>query len=107
MLTFIFVFDKFQSYLVLSKVIVYMDHSVVKYLLNKSDAKPQLIRWVLLLQEFNLEIRDEKRVENLAAYHLSCLEGPYDDVFQKGEISYTFPKEQLCSIHVVEEDETL
>ena len=60
MLVVVFTFDKFRSYLVLSKMIVYTDHSALKYLLNKSDAKPRLIRWVLLLQEFNLEIKDKK-----------------------------------------------
>ncbi|KAA3480243.1 Retrovirus-related Pol polyprotein from transposon 17.6 [Gossypium australe] len=46
------------------KVTVYTDHSTIKYLLTKKDAKPKLIRWILLLQEFNLEIQDRKRVEN-------------------------------------------
>ena len=106
MLAVVFAFDKFRSYLVLSKVIVYTDHSALKYLLNKSDAKPRLIRWVLLLQEFDVEIKDKKGAENLAADHLSRLEGPYEDGLQKGEINDTFPGEQLCSIQVVEEDET-
>ena len=45
----IFAFDKFRSYLILSKVIVYIDHSTLRYLLSKTDAKPRLIRWILLL----------------------------------------------------------
>jgi hypothetical protein len=57
-----------------AKVIVYTDHAALKYLLTKKDAKPRLIRWVLLLQEFNLEIKDKKRVENTVADHLSCLQ---------------------------------
>ena len=52
--------DKFRSYLVGAKVIVYMDHAALKYLLTKKDAKPRLIRWILLLQEFDFEIRDRK-----------------------------------------------
>ena len=46
--------DKFISYLVGAKVIVYTDHAALKYLLTKKDAKPRLICWILLLQEFDL-----------------------------------------------------
>ena len=66
--------ENFHSYLVGSKVIVYTDHSVLKYLIAKKDAKPRLICWILLLQEFDLEIQDRKGIENLVANHLSHLE---------------------------------
>ena len=56
--------DKFRSYIVDSKVIVPTDHAAIKYLMEKKDAKPRLIRWVLLLQEFDLHITDRKGVEN-------------------------------------------
>ncbi|GKF77430.1 reverse transcriptase domain-containing protein [Tanacetum coccineum] len=53
------------------------DHSALKYLLPKQDAKPRLLRWILLLQEFDVIIRDKKGAKNLAADHLSRLENPH------------------------------
>ncbi|GKE53975.1 reverse transcriptase domain-containing protein, partial [Tanacetum coccineum] len=76
MLAVVYAFEKFRPYLVLSKSIVYTDHSALKYLMNKQDAKPRLLRWVLLLQEFDITILDKKGSENLAADHLSRLEYP-------------------------------
>ena len=76
LLVVVYAFDKFRSYLVMSKTVVYNDHSALKYLFSKQDAKPRLIRWVLLLQEFKIEIKDKKGAENLAADHLSRLENP-------------------------------
>nr|GEY05227.1 reverse transcriptase domain-containing protein [Tanacetum cinerariifolium]GEY08631.1 reverse transcriptase domain-containing protein [Tanacetum cinerariifolium] len=75
--------------------IVYMDHSALKYLLNKQDAKPRLLRWVLLLQEFDIIIRDKKGTENLAADHLSRLENPHKDVLENKDINENFPLETL------------
>ena len=56
LLAVVFTFDKFRSYLVGAKVIFYIDHDVIKHLIDKRDAKPRLIWWVLLLQEFDLGI---------------------------------------------------
>ncbi|GJR49088.1 reverse transcriptase domain-containing protein [Tanacetum coccineum] len=72
LLAVVYAFEKFRPYLVLSKTIVYTDHSALKYLLAKQDAKPRLLRWILLLQEFDVIIRDKKGAENLAADHFFC-----------------------------------
>nr|GEU95338.1 reverse transcriptase domain-containing protein [Tanacetum cinerariifolium] len=80
---------------VLSKTIVYTDHSALKYLLVKQDAKPRLLWWILLLQEFDVIIRDKKGAENLAADHLSRLENPHQDELEKKEITETFPLKTL------------
>ncbi|GKB75300.1 reverse transcriptase domain-containing protein [Tanacetum coccineum] len=73
-------------------------HSALKYLLAKQDAKPRLLRWILLLQEFNVVIRDKKGAENLAAYHLSRLENLHQSELEKKEITETFPLETLGMI---------
>ncbi|GJX81304.1 reverse transcriptase domain-containing protein [Tanacetum coccineum] len=93
LLAVVYAFKKFRSYLVLSKTIVYTDHSALKYLLAKQDAKPRLLRWILLLQEFDVIIRDKKGAENLAADHLSRLENPHQGDLEKKEINETFPLE--------------
>ncbi|GJW79909.1 reverse transcriptase domain-containing protein [Tanacetum coccineum] len=77
LLAVVYAFEKFRPYLVLSKTIVYTDHSDLKYLLAKQDAKPRLLWGILLLQEFDVIVRDKKGAENLAADHLSRLENPY------------------------------
>ncbi|XP_019100932.1 PREDICTED: uncharacterized protein LOC104789643 [Camelina sativa] len=71
LLAVVFAFEKFRSYLVGSKVIVHTDHAALRYLMQKKDAKPRLLRWILLLQEFDIEVRDKKGIENGVADHLS------------------------------------
>ena len=98
MLAIVFAFDKFWYYLLGSKVLVYTDHAAIKYLLSKKDSKPRLIRWVLLLQEFDMVTKDKRGSENLVADHLSCLEkGNIDETF----IKETFPDETLFTIAFV------
>ncbi|GJT02609.1 reverse transcriptase domain-containing protein [Tanacetum coccineum] len=79
----------------MNKSVVYTDHSALKYLFNKKDAKARLLRWVLLLQEFDFKVIDTKGAENYAADHLSRLENPYENTFDPKEITETFPLETL------------
>ncbi|GKB63834.1 reverse transcriptase domain-containing protein [Tanacetum coccineum] len=98
LLAVVFAFDKFRQYLVLSKTIVFTDHSVMRYLFTKQDAKPRLIQWILLLHEFDIEIHDKKGDENLAADHLSRLEHPDLGNLTRAEIRDLFPEERLMAI---------
>ncbi|GJV29438.1 DNA-directed DNA polymerase [Tanacetum coccineum] len=79
LLAVVYAFEKFWSYLIMNKSIVYTDHSALKYLFNKKDAKARLLRWVLLLQEFDFKVTDTNGAENYAADHLSRLENPYEN----------------------------
>ena len=94
LLVIVLAFDKFQPYLIGNKVIVHTDYSAIKYMMTKKDMKQRLIRWVLLLQEFDLEIKDKKETENLVADHLSRLEGLSKEI----HINDDFPDEQLLAI---------
>ncbi|GJV83875.1 reverse transcriptase domain-containing protein [Tanacetum coccineum] len=95
MLAVVYAFEKFQSYLILNKNIVYTDHSALKYLFANKDSKARLLRWVLLLQEFDFNVIDTKGIENLAADHLSRLENPYENVLDPKEVNEKFPLETL------------
>ena len=96
LLAVVFALDKFRSYLLGSKVIIYLDHATLKYLFSKKDAKSHLIRWILLQQEFDIEIRDKKGSKNVVADHLSRL--TVDFIEDATPISETFPNEQLMQI---------
>ncbi|GJU33593.1 reverse transcriptase domain-containing protein [Tanacetum coccineum] len=95
MLAVVYAFKKFWSYLILNKSVVYTDHSTLKYLFAKKDSKARLLRWVLLLQEFDFNVVDTKGAENLAADHLSRLENPYENVLNPKEVNEKFPLETL------------
>ncbi|GJW86434.1 putative nucleotidyltransferase, ribonuclease H [Tanacetum coccineum] len=100
LLAIVFAFDKFRSYLVLSKIVVFTDHAAIKYMFSKQDAKPCLIRWILLLQEFDIEIKNKKGAENVATDHLSRLEKPN---LNEEEINDEFLDEILMSIKTDDE----
>nr|GEW67921.1 retrovirus-related Pol polyprotein from transposon 17.6 [Tanacetum cinerariifolium] len=95
MLVVVYAFEKFWSYLIMNKSIVYMDHLALKDLFAKKDSKARLLRWVLLLQEFKFKVTDKKGAENLAADHLSQLENPRQNVLDPKEINEAFPLETL------------
>ncbi|GJZ35679.1 reverse transcriptase domain-containing protein [Tanacetum coccineum] len=107
MLAVVYAFEKFRSYLIMNKSIVYTDHSALKYLFNKKDAKARLLRWVLLLQEFDFKVIDTKEAENYATDHLSRLENPYENDFDPKEINETFPLETLNSVMSHDNQSTL
>jgi hypothetical protein len=96
-LAIVFACDKFRSYIVDSKVTIHIDHAAIRYIMSKKDAKPRLIRWVLLLQEFDLHIVDRKGAKNPVADNLSRLENvSFDPIL----VNDSFPNEQLASIKV-------
>nr|GEU41905.1 reverse transcriptase domain-containing protein [Tanacetum cinerariifolium] len=98
MLAVVYAFEKFRSYLIMNKSIVPTDHSALKYLFAKKDAKARLLRWVLLLLEFDFKVLDTKGAENLAADHLSRLENPYENVLDPKGINETFHLETLSMV---------
>ena len=94
LLAIVFALEKFRSYLLNSKVVVFSDHAALKYLLKKQDAKPRLVRWMLLLQEFDIEIRDKSGAENLVADHLSRISSKEEAL----PIQESLPHEQLFKL---------
>ena len=73
LLAIVFALEKFRSYVLGSKITIFSDHAALKFLLTEKESKARLIRWILLLQEFDLEIKDRPGKENAAEDHLSRL----------------------------------
>ena len=97
MLAIVFACEKFRPYILGSHVIVHTDHAAIKYLMSKKEAKPRLIRWVLLLQEFDMEIKDKKGCDNAIADHLSRVEQNETEK-EEAELTENFPDEQLFKV---------
>nr|GFB32777.1 reverse transcriptase domain-containing protein [Tanacetum cinerariifolium] len=78
----------------------YLVHFIpnMKYLFAKKDAKACLLRWILLLQEFDFKVINIRGAENYDADHLSPLENPYENVFDPKEINESFPLESLNKV---------
>ncbi|XP_033136253.1 uncharacterized protein LOC117128271 [Brassica rapa] len=93
LLAVVYAFEKLCEYQVGSRVIVHTDHTAIKYLMQKKDAKSRLLRWILLLQEFDIEIKDKRGVENRVADHLSRIQieddVPIDDFFPMEKVYQT------------------
>ncbi|XP_070035132.1 uncharacterized protein [Nicotiana tomentosiformis] len=101
LLVIVFAIEKFRPYLIGAKVIVHMDHAAPRYLMRKKDSKAQLMRWMPLLQEFDIDIQDLKGSEDQVADHLSRLEEegrPHDGL----KINDSFPDDQLLDISMKE-----
>lgn len=97
LLAVFYAFENFRAYWLGTKVIVHMENSSLIYLIAKKEDKPFFIRWILLLLEFNFEVKDQKGCENQVADPLSCLKANHDKLGEI-EIYDTFPNELVLSI---------
>ena len=94
----VFALDKFRPYLITSKVVIYTDHAAVKFLFKKQQSKPRLIRWMLLIQEFDVEIKDRSGAENVVADHLSRLPPETRGISDSDLICDNFPDSVLLAL---------
>ena len=97
MLAMVFACEKFRPYILGSHIIIHTNHAAIKYLMAKKEAKPRLIRWVLLLQEFDPEIKDKKDCDNVIADHLSRVEKSTVNE-EEMEVTKNFPNEQVFQL---------
>lgn len=99
LLAIVFAFENFRAYLVGSKVIFHTDHATFRYLLAKKGAKSGLLRWILLLQEFELEIKDAKGIENGVVDHLSSMR-----IYERIPFDDSLPEEQINMIRALQDE---
>ena len=103
-LAVVFTLEKFRPYLLGSKMVIFTDHSALKYLMTKKEVKSRLIRWILLLQKFDLEIWDKRGIENVVADHLSrilnapIIQAPINEDFPDEHILAIFKKQGYADI---------
>ena len=97
MLAMVFSCETFRPYILGSHIIIHTDHAAIKYLMAKKEARPRLIRWVLLLQEFDLEIKNKKGCDNVIVDHLSRVEKTTMKE-EEMEVAENFPDEQLFKL---------
>ncbi|XP_074298882.1 uncharacterized protein LOC141629851 [Silene latifolia] len=102
LLAIVFALEKFRSYLLGTKVVVFSDHAALRHLMAKKESKPRLIRWILLLSEFDFEVKDKKGAENVVADHLSRLVDVDVNPHEKNPVKGLFPDENLFAIRSVE-----
>jgi len=96
LLAVVFACEKFRSYLVGLPVLIFSDHTKLKYLLSKKDSKARLVRWILLLQRFDITIKNKKDTKNIVADHMSRL--TIDSTSDITSINDYFPNESLLFI---------
>ena len=97
MLAMVFACEKFRPYILGSHVIIHTDHAAIKYLMAKKETKPRLIRWVLLLQKFDLEIKEKKGCDNVIVDHLSRVVTT-TVIEEETKLAKKFPDEQLFQL---------
>ncbi|RDY03664.1 Retrovirus-related Pol polyprotein from transposon 17.6, partial [Mucuna pruriens] len=97
LLEIVFALDKFCAYLLGSKIVIFSYHVALRFLLKKPDTRPRLIWWMLLLQEFDIEIKDKKGAKNSIINHLSRIERESDRMPIRDE----FPNEQLLQLNKI------
>ena len=95
----VFALEKFRSYFIGCKIIVFTYHTTLKYLLTNKDAKARLIFWVLLLPEFDLKFKDKKGTENVVADHLFRLY--FDTITEPLTLNESFSNEQLMRVEIL------